>query len=71
MQMDMTTVVDGSLLLAPHSSAPSTTDVDFEAREEVKIVVEGGNDSQFVIPTSLQRYKQTTRRIVKHPTICK
>lgn len=71
MQMDMTTAVDGSLLLAPHSSAPSTNGVDFEAREEVEIVVEGGNDSQFVISTSLQRYKQTTRRIVKRPTICK
>lgn len=41
MQIDMTVVVDASLLLATQFGAPSTTNADIEIREKMKIVVEG------------------------------
>lgn len=71
MQMDMTIAVDASPLLAAHSNVPSTADIDFQVWEDVEIVVKEGSDSQPMIPTFIQRYKWTTRRIVKHAAIWK
>lgn len=63
--------VDASPLLGPYFGAPYSHTTDIETGQNMGIVVKEGSDNKLVIPTSRQRYKQSTRSIMKHVAICK
>ncbi|WKA01642.1 hypothetical protein VitviT2T_019913 [Vitis vinifera] len=69
--MEASPAATDSQPLPPQSHAKSSLPPELRVEEALENDGTGGNGSQSVRPSSMRRFKQTTKRIIKRPLPCK